>query len=95
MHRTPQTIAMMVALVAALPVAAATVGRVTSVGDDGKSYYDVVCSDGTSASVVVEGSPRNVCVYADYLKRTCRPDWTVDNAAAYVCHAAPGGAQRP
>jgi hypothetical protein len=95
MQRISQTLAITAALLATLPAAAATVSRMTSRGDDGKSYYDVACSDGTTASVVVDGSPRNVCIYADHLGRSCRPDWTVENAAAYACRTAPPGARTP
>ena len=87
--RTPQVLVIFLAAVSTLTVDAATVSRVTARGDDGKTYYVVACSDGNKASVVVEDAPRNVCIYADHLGRSCRADWSVDNAAAYACRTAP------
>lgn len=87
--RTPQVGAVVLALLWTLPAGAATVGRIHSVGQDGKSYYEVTCSDGNRLSVVVDDTPRNVCIYADHLGRSCRTDWSVENAAAYACQTAP------
>lgn len=71
------------------PVGAAAVDSVVAVGEDGNSYYEVTCDGGSVASVVVSGSRQEVCIYADHLGRSCRADWTVDNAAAYACRSAP------
>lgn len=91
-QRTLQALAVslgLCGLCSALPAGAATVGRVVAVGEDGNSYYQVTCGDGGVASVVVSGSRQEVCIYADHLGRSCRADWTVDNAAAYACRTAP------
>jgi hypothetical protein len=81
--------ALLLVLVWALPAGAASVGRIHAVGEDGKSYYEVTCSDGTRLSVVAEDAPRNVCIYANHLGRSCRTDWSVENAAVYACRTAP------
>jgi hypothetical protein len=68
---------------------AASVASVKAVGLDGNEYHAVRCTNAAVASVVVQPRPREVCIYADHLGRSCRPDWTVDNAAYYACRAAP------
>lgn len=87
--RTLQPLALFLTLLPALSASGATVTRVTDLGRDGKHYYTVACSDGSRASIVVAESPRSLCIVADHLGRSCRPDWTVDNAAAYAFRTAP------
>ncbi|MBP7711340.1 MAG: hypothetical protein KA217_02580 [Gammaproteobacteria bacterium] len=87
--RTLPPLALLLTLLATVPANGATVSRVTDLGRDGKHYYTVACSDGSRASIVVAESPRSICIVADHLGRSCRPDWTVDNAAAFACRTAP------
>jgi hypothetical protein len=83
-----RTLGLLMALPGLAP--AATVTSLTPVGQDGgKTLYRVRCSDQRPATVVVEPARRQVCIYADRLGRSCRPDWTVENAAAYACRATP------
>lgn len=68
---------------------AATAGEPVSIGnygdDGGEVYYQVTCSDNTQGSVVVREEPRQICAMPAYGKETCKPRWTVKEAAAAVC----------
>jgi hypothetical protein len=62
------------------------VKRVLPHGQDGdKYYYEVRCSNGTVATVVVQDKEKNVCAQAFGGDRICNASWNVQRAAEHAC----------
>lgn len=62
------------------------VKRVLPQGKDGDYYYyQVLCTNGTEGSVVVQEKENNVCAQALGGKRVCDAGWNVQRAAEHAC----------
>ena len=62
------------------------VERVLPHGKDGDNYhYQVKCTNGTLASVVVQDTDNTVCAQAFRGERVCKSGWSVQKAAQHAC----------
>jgi hypothetical protein len=62
------------------------VKRVLPQGKDGDYYYyQVLCTNGTEGSVVVQEKENNVCAQALGGARVCNAAWNVQRAAEHAC----------
>ena len=86
--RTPFLAAMLSATAALLSTQAFAdpVKRVLPQGKDGDYYYyQVLCTNGTEGSVVVQEKENNVCAQALGGERVCNAAWNVQRAAEHAC----------
>ena len=73
-------------LLASSMTLAADVVAIGELGEDGdESYYQVTCSNNTRASVMVQKEPAQICAHPPVNGVTCKPKWTVSQAAAEAC----------
>ncbi len=62
------------------------VKRVLPHGKDGDNYYyQVMCTNGTRASVVVRDTDSTICAQGLGGERVCKSGWTVQRAAEHAC----------
>ena len=62
------------------------VKRVLPHGKDGDNYYyQVTCTNGTQASVIVQSKDNQVCGQAFGGELVCNSDWSVQIAAEHAC----------
>jgi len=62
------------------------VKHVLPYGKDGPYYYyQVKCTNGTQASVVVRDKDKKVCAQAFGRERVCIAGWSVQRAAKHAC----------
>lgn len=78
-------------LSAALPVTATdTVRRVTPLGHDSDDmHYQVTCRDRSVGSIIVRPLEDQTCAATAAKTRRCEADWSVSEAAQYVCTPQP------
>ena len=70
----------------AAPAVADPVKRVLPQGKDGDYYYyQVKCTNGTEASVVVQDKEKSICAQALGGERVCSATWNVQRAAEHAC----------
>ena len=73
-------------------VSAAQPVSIGNYGEDGDGvYHGVICDDNSEGSVIERISLNQICAQPAYGAESCRGGWSVNQAATYVCQAAPGG----